>query len=442
MKNEFLQMMNKLLEQEYDSYIQTLSQPVYRGFRVNTKKVNSEDFFKWFNIPCHASPFAKNAYILDSEDTYGNSLAHALGFMYMQEPSAASAVEVLNPEENDWVLDLCAAPGGKSSQIVERLNSSGLLISNEIEAKRAQILVSNFERLGISNAIITNSTPDKICKTLEGCMDKVLVDAPCSGEGMFKKESQALVDWSPQHVKSCAIRQRQILDFAYVALKENGILVYSTCTYSSEENEETIIEFIKKHPDMELMKIDVPWGRMGLSLDSQIDTTFCRRIFPMDDGEGHFIAKLRKKGPTISKRLQVMTSKKIPDAVYQFMNHEGIDTNINLYMNNNRIYAGKHPFYDLKDNYVLRNQVLIGEVNNERFEPHHHLYTSTLFTSAIKNEIICTEEEVESFRKGNTICKEYQKGYVGIKIHDNFIGFGKSDGSIIKNKIPKGLRIR
>lgn len=442
MKDEFLKMMNQLLMDDYDSYLETLNQSAYRGFRINTKKVRVEDFFNWFSVPCHPSPFAKNAYILDSEDTYGNSLAHALGFMYMQEPSAASAVEVLDPKENEWVLDLCAAPGGKSSQIAERLDSLGLLISNEIEPKRAQILLSNFERLGISNAIITNSTPDKLCKTLEGCMDKVLVDAPCSGEGMFKKESQALVDWSPQHVKSCAIRQRQILDSAYLALKENGILVYSTCTYSREENEETIVEFIQKHPDMELVKIDVPWGRAGLKVDTLIDTTTCRRIFPMDHGEGHFIAKLIKKGAASSKKLQVLHTKKVPEAVYQFMRCEGIDTEINLYMNKDRIYAGKHPFYDLNDNYVLRNQVLIGEINNDRFEPHHHLYTSTLFTPYIKNEIICTEDEVESFRKGNTMNKEVQKGYVGIKIHNNFVGFGKSDGSIIKNKLPKGLRIR
>ncbi|MEG0176282.1 NOL1/NOP2/sun family putative RNA methylase [Anaerorhabdus sp.] len=440
MNEVFLKRMKGLLQEDYEKYLETLAKKPYRGFRVNTKKISEEDFFNLFKIPSHRSKFAMHSYVLDSDDGYGNSLPHALGLMYMQEPSAASAVEVLNPRPMDWVLDLCAAPGGKSTQIAQYLDSEGLLITNEIETKRAQILLSNIERLGISNAIVTNSTPEKLSFVLQGMMDKVLVDAPCSGEGMFKKESKALEDWSEEHVKSCAKRQRSILPHAIKMLKDDGILVYSTCTYAVEENEENVAWMLEEFKELELLNIDVTWGRKGLHLDG-FPTEYTRRILPMDEGEGHFVAKFRKKGITKENKLTILKSELLPDCVKQFIKSE-LKGDYNYFCKNNRVYAGSHPFYDLKDNYVLRNQVLIGEVVNNRFEPHQHLYTSTLFTNNINHEIICEENEIESFRKGNILSIPTTKGYVGIKIYNNYIGFGKSDGSIIKNKVPKGLRLR
>lgn len=202
----------------------------------------------------------------------------------MQEPSASSAVEVLDVQEGDWVLDMCAAPGGKSTQIAAKLQHSGLLVSNEIEAKRAAVLMSNMERLGFSECMITNARPDELAKEMGGWFDKVLVDAPCSGEGMFKKHAKAMDDWSVEHVASCAMRQKLILESAYETLKEEGILVYSTCTYSMEENEEVIYAFLKHHEDMELLDCQVNFGRSGFSY-RDLDVTKVRRIFPMDQGK-------------------------------------------------------------------------------------------------------------------------------------------------------------
>lgn len=440
MNELFLKRMKDLLQEDYEAYINTLNNKPYRGFRINTLKITEEDFFHTFEIDCHASNFAKHAYVLDTDEHYGQSLPHALGLMYMQEPSAASAVEVLDPKPSDWVLDLCAAPGGKSTQIAQYLTGDGLLVSNEIESKRAQILLSNIERLGISNAIVTNSTPEKITKLLHGRMDKVLVDAPCSGEGMFKKESKALEDWSEEHVISCSLRQRHILQCAIQALKQDGILVYSTCTYAIEENEKNVAWILETFTDLELVQIQVKWGREGVQVGNY-PTHYTRRILPMDEGEGHFIAKFRRISPNTSNSLDILKSDKLTSSIEEFIKNE-TTFKANILLKNNRVYAGKHPFYDFKDNYVLRNQVLIGEVIHDRFEPHQHAYTSVLFAPTLNNVCLCDEKEVELFRKGNILQKPVPKGFVGIRIMNQFIGFGKSDGSIIKNKIPKGLRIR
>lgn len=440
MNELFLSRMKELLKDEFDAYQETLQHKPYRGFRINTLKITEEEFFQWFQLPSHPSRFAKYAYVLDTEAHFGQSLPHALGLMYMQEPSATSAVSVLDPQPNDWVLDLCAAPGGKSTQIAQMLSKDGFLVSNEIETKRAQVLLSNIERLGISNAVVTNSTPEKITNLLKGRMDKVLVDAPCSGEGMFKKESKAIDDWSEEHVMSCASRQQHILECAIEALKQGGILVYSTCTYAIEENEKNVVWLLEKHPEMELMDIQVDWGRPGIQIEGY-PTHYTRRVLPMDEGEGHFVAKFRRTSPNAMAKLDYLTSDKLLHCVEDFISQE-LSIQPHILLKNNRVYAGNHPFYDFKDNYVLRNQVLMGEVIKNRFEPHQHLYTSVLYASSIKNVCECNQEEVESYRKGNILQKSVSKGFVGIKIMNQFIGFGKSDGSLIKNKIPKGLRIR
>ncbi|MEG0077705.1 NOL1/NOP2/sun family putative RNA methylase [Anaerorhabdus sp.] len=441
MNQQFLDRMKELLdESDYQAYLETLQLKPFRGFRVNTLKTTEEDFFANYDLPSSPSSFAKSAYYVETDETYGNSLPHALGLMYMQEPSAASAVSILEPQPDDWVLDLCAAPGGKSTQIAQYLTGEGLLITNEIESKRAQILLSNIERLGISNAIVTNSTPEKLARTLQGKMDKVLVDAPCSGEGMFKKESKAIEDWSKEHVLSCSLRQKHILNCAIQTLKQNGILVYSTCTYAIEENEENVRCVLDNYPDLECIEINVPWGRQGVKIEDY-PTNYTRRILPMDKGEGHFVAKFRKTSPTTEHKLDIVKSDRLMPCVKEYLLKE-ISGDVKLCIKKNRVYAGSHPFYDLEDNYVLRNQVLIGEIINDRFEPHQHLYTSALFNSRLNHTISCDIAEIESFRKGNILQKVTPKGYVGIKYQNNCIGFGKSDGTIIKNKLPKGLRIR
>lgn len=209
--------MKELLNEEYDAYIDSLSKPLYRGMRVNLKKAELNEF-DYLN---HPSKFCKESYYVDKP--LGNHPMHICGCFYLQEPSASSAVEILDVQENDYVLDLCAAPGGKSTQIASHLKK-GYLVSNEIDAKRAQILLSNMERMGVKNMAVTNTSVDKLAKIFNNCFDKILVDAPCSGEGMIKKHDIALNNWSIENIELCASRQKEILEYAYSMLKPGGTL--------------------------------------------------------------------------------------------------------------------------------------------------------------------------------------------------------------------------
>ena len=265
--NIFLDKMKALLGDEFDEFLKfyNSSGEHYRGLRVNTLKCSVEKLRDLLDFELKPAPFCSESFYIPNEITsFGNNPLHHAGAFYIQEPSASSAVTMLDVQEGDFVLDLCAAPGGKSTQIAAKLNSKGFLWSNEIVKNRANILLSNIERLGIRNATVSNAYPEVLCDRLAGCFDKVLVDAPCSGEGMFRKDSAAESEWSDEHVKSCAERQLKILNSAKKALKDGGVMVYSTCTFSVEENEGVISRFLEENPDFALEDANVGFGRPAL----------------------------------------------------------------------------------------------------------------------------------------------------------------------------------
>lgn len=438
MNEIFLKRMQKLLKDEYEDYEKSLDEKMFRGIRKNLLKDSGtllEDTFK-----LQKSPFSEEGYYME-EEISGNHPFHLSGLFYMQEPSASGVVSVLNPQEKDWVLDLCAAPGGKSSQIASKLNNSGLLVSNEIMNNRANILLSNMERMGVSENIIVNSDPKTICKEMAGCFDKVVVDAPCSGEGMFKKHEKAWQDWSEEHVLACAQRQKMILEEAYKALKQEGVLVYSTCTYAMEENEEVIYDFLKEHEDMELVDCGVSFGRSGYPY-KDLDVSKVRRIFPMDAGEGHFMAKLIKHGESKEAHLQEIPSMKIEKCVETFLKDQLTQIPAYFYVQNDKVYAKNAPFIKLKKSRMLRQGVLCGEIVKGRFEPHHHFYMCAAFDPYRKHVVELNEEEVKIYLSGNVLNHPCEKGYVSLTYKGYVLGFGKSDGSMIKNKYPKGLRVK
>ena len=233
MTEKFLERMQSLLGDEFDAFLQYYNGENFRGLRVNTLKCTAEALQGALPFELKPTPFCPDGFYLPADvSSLGNHPLHHAGAFYMQEPSATSAVEMLGVQPGDRVLDLCAAPGGKSTQIGAKLKGEGLLWSNEIVKSRANILLSNIERMGIANAVVSNCHPEQLCERLAGCFDRVLVDAPCSGEGMFRKNSAAQTEWSEEHVKSCAERQLHILNSAKHALKPGGVLVYSTCTFS------------------------------------------------------------------------------------------------------------------------------------------------------------------------------------------------------------------
>lgn len=442
MNEIFLKRMRQFFPKDYEAYLETLSQPAYRGLRINTLKVDVEAFSKECSIPLGKTGFCPTSFYLDRDiDKVGKHPLHLAGCFYLQEPSAASAVVILNPQKGDWVLDLCAAPGGKSTQIAACLDNTGFLLSNEIEHKRAQILVSNLERMGVSENMITSAHPQQLCEACQGWFDKVLVDAPCSGEGMFKIHAKAMEDWSEEHVLACANRQSQILDSAYLALKQDGILVYSTCTYAIEENEQVIANFIKRHPDMELLPCAATFGREGIA-NQGIDERKVCRILPMDEGEGHFIAKLKKHGKTSPSRMKFAKEKQLPEYVENFL-HSQLDQFPKVFFQQqDRIYAKQTPFIELTNIHILRQGVYCGDCVKNRFEPHQHFYTCAILREHyLQVYELKDETECQTYLQGNQLFISGYKGYVVITYLHHPLGFGKGDGNVIKNKYPKGLRI-
>lgn len=438
MNEQFLRRMKEMLQDEYDDYLKALDDPMHKGLRVNTLKWDAEAFKNSGLCEWKSTSMSPQIFEIGEDLKLGKTIEHHQGLFYLQEVSACSAVEILDPKPGDFVLDLCAAPGGKSTQIAMKLNHEGLLISNEIDGQRAQILLSNLERCGVSNAIITNAAPEVLCPLLTGCMDKVLVDAPCSGEGMFRKHSKAMEDWSEAHVKACAQRQKRILDQAVPVLKPGGIMVYSTCTYSLEENEEVIDYLLSTYPEMELIESEAQFGRPGF------DTGLCtgnkvRRIFLMDGGEGHFVAKLRKKEGT-AKELKKMKTSMPHKAVTEFLKQQ-LDIKMNSLQIGDKVYLSD-VFYDLGKVRVLRQGILAGEIIKDRFEPHQHFYVSAKFRPYLSKITSLSHDEMLRFMQGEVLHHPVGKGHVGLVWNDHVIGFGKSDGQMIKNKLPKGLRQR
>lgn len=423
MNEDFLARMKSYLKEEYDAFYQSMSKPLLRGLRYNPKK-------KMEPIQnLKATPFSKDSFYINQ--SLGNHPGHICGAFYLQEPSASSAVSILDVKENDYVLDLCAAPGGKSTQIASSLKH-GFLLSNEINKKRAQILLSNIERCGVQNVLVTSDTPSKICHTFKECFDKVLVDAPCSGEGMMKKHDEA-TNWSQDNVDYCSQRQKEILADAYLALKKDGILVYSTCTYAKEENEEVIQWFLENYPDMELIDPRVSFGREGF-----IKKTI--RIFPMDGGEGHFVAKLQKKGGN-KNTFPVLKDAKLNPLVEAFLIEQLGFVPKHIQTISNSVYAMDLPFINTKKINVLRQGILLGELKKNRFEPAHAFYMNAEWIDHYQKKYEASIEEMNAFMHGETLSCNLDKGYYAICFEGIPFGFGKSDGHLLKNKIPKGLRL-
>ncbi|MBR5355644.1 MAG: RsmB/NOP family class I SAM-dependent RNA methyltransferase, partial [Lachnospiraceae bacterium] len=274
---EFIDSVRDLLGGELDAFVASYEKERCYGLRRNQLKYSKEDFEESMPFDLEPVAWADEGYYYKEEERPGKHALHEGGAYYIQEPSAMSAVAMLDPKPRDVVADLCAAPGGKSTQIAGRMDSKGLLVSNEYVKDRAKILSSNIERMGISNALVLNESTDSLAGRFPSFFDKVLVDAPCSGEGMFRKEENAIPEWSLENTKMCHERQLMILDNSAQMLKAGGTLVYSTCTFNSLENEGSVNEFLSKHPEFSLVE--------------------SKRLWPhKDKGEGHFVAKFLKQG--------------------------------------------------------------------------------------------------------------------------------------------------
>ena len=300
---DFCVRMEEMLGDEYDRFIESFqTEYAYTGLRLNPKKENVAELFQDILCGCEKVSWCADGYYCSKDRISGNHPYHLGGLCYFQEPSAMSVIEALKISPDDYILDLCAAPGGKATQSGAKLSDKGLLIANEIIPKRAQILAENIERFGISNAVVTNETPERLSVHFPEFFDKIVVDAPCSGEGMFKKEPKAIGEWSVNHTLSCAVRQKHIMDCAY-----------STCTFSPCENEGVVEYMLSKYEDLELVDTGLYMlseGRGDL-VGTDRDLSLCRRVFPhRHKGEGHFIAVLKKSGTRNERIIPVLKEDK------------------------------------------------------------------------------------------------------------------------------------
>ncbi|MGN1051721.1 MAG: RsmF rRNA methyltransferase first C-terminal domain-containing protein, partial [Acutalibacteraceae bacterium] len=366
--------MKKLLKDEYEDFLKCYNNPPFKGIRINTLKADEKVIFEQFGI-LEKTPFSPLSYYLgENSQINGKHPLHHAGAFYIQEPSATSAVTALSPNKGDKVLDLCASPGGKSTQIASLLQGTGLLWSNEIVKNRAWNLSSNIERMGVRNAVVSSCHPDVLCKRLSGYFDKVLVDAPCSGEGMFRKEKGDIKAWSKEQVMVCANRQLQILNSAKNALKEGGILLYSTCTFSMEENEKVIEKFILENPEFQVVDCNLDFGRPGFSPLNK-----SRRIFPMDKGEGHFVAKLKKNGGEnndyfyVDKPLPKDVLKKTEEMYQSIFVNKPFGERLSLF--GDKVCALPEILPEMSGLSVIKAGVTLGEVKKNRVEPHHNAFT-------------------------------------------------------------------
>lgn len=445
MKNEFKNLVMDLMNISQSEFDKIYSAPSFRGIRINPLKSDFETVSKSFDFKLIKTPFFKDEYYIPADfEGIGNTPLHHAGGFYVQEPSASSVLSVAAENLGENVLDLCAAPGGKSTGVGAMLNGKGILWSNEYVRKRAAVLLSNIERTGIGNAVVSSLDCKYLCDSLEGFFNTVLVDAPCSGEGMWRHNPTVEKQWGNDNINECVNRQREILKDAVKAVKSGGRLIYSTCTFNKRENEETVIWFLENFPQFTLQKIDLDFGMGGLSGNEEIDSKV-KRIFPIHGGEGHFIALFKRANDgncylgdyvkeNISKNHKEITEKFLEE------NFKNLPKGV-LTEKNNLVYLVPENTPLVKGD-VLRYGIFVGEIRKNRLEPAHSIFTSGLCVPKNLLNLDINDERVLNFLKGLEIkCREEFSGYAGIAVSGAVLGFGKASKGRITNKYPKGLRL-
>lgn len=452
----FIERMKLLLGEEWPVFLAAYDTTLRRGLRVNVAKISAEDFCTLSPLPLTPSPFASDAFYLDVPHKAGSDPLHHVGAYYMQEPSASSAVTVLAPKPHEKILDLCAAPGGKSTQILSALGDSGLLWSNEYVPARARILLQNLERCGARRQVVSSNDTARLCNALTDYFDAVLVDAPCSGEGMFRKEPQALDEWSLNNIHLCATRQSEILHNASLAVRPGGRLVYSTCTFAPEENEAVIARFLAEHPNFTLMPIDVTWGDHAFDFDrirrfTDIDTcaadlTYCRRIFPQHGGEGHFVALMRRtdNSPTNPPRAYMSPAKDGNRAAATELHRECFigepQGEFVTFGDTVRLLPPELP--EMSGLNILSAGITVAEVRKNRLEPCHGAFMATPLSNCRRRiSLALDDSRITAFLRGEELSLDAENGWTAIGIANLTCGFGKCVGGRLKNRYPKGLRL-
>ena len=425
----FLDRMQHLLRKDYQSFLKSLESENEKAIFVNQNKIKVENFKNIVDFDIKPIPYEKAGFYVDNQKK-GRHPLHHCGAFYMQEPSAMFTVNCMQFKGDEKVLDMCAAPGGKTIQLANRV-PNGVVVSNEYNKARSEILFSNIERMGLKNVIITNEDSKNLAKAYSGCFDVVLVDTPCSGEGMFRKGAEIVEQWSPNHPIMCQERQLDILQSADKVLKQNGYLIYSTCTYSLEENEQVVKQFLQNH-DYQPIDIDAPFTR-------GVDLTETVRLYPhIVKGEGQFVALLRKKSPSSEQNYSNVKFNEDKKAQDFFEKHTKNKQKLVSFKN----FAYYVPDFSLikKDINYVSIGVRIGESKQARFEPHHNLYTAFGNQFVNKLELDFNDGRLTRYLKGETFDVDLPDGYGAIIVNGCALGGFKISAKKFKNHYPKGLR--
>ena len=489
-----------MLGEEFEDFLASYEKPRRRGLRVNTAKISVEEFVRSAPFHLEPIPWTENGFYYAEEDRPAQHPFYAAGLYYLQEASAMAPATMLPLEAGDRVLDLCAAPGGKATELAVRLKSlGGVLVANEIHPARAKALLHNLEKTGCDNFCVTNESPERLAARFPGFFDKILVDAPCSGEGMFRKEEDAVKLWSPERVRECAAMQKDILECANAMLRPGGKLLYSTCTFAPEEDEEQIADMLQRHQDMKLVSLPEREGfARGMStVGENVPHTVaenCVRLWPHRiDGEGHFLALLEKAVGDFSeenekeelpavkeeKRARKQTGKerkRARDGQAQGMTamskeQEDLLRIFLCGMVGNAVGNADRPLQEvrawqdkaflpvldpalLQGLHILRNGLYLGEWKKGRFEPSQSLSvvasgvkaeaeTGTMgdvTTYARQYDLAADAPALQAFLRGEAISVEGEDGWTLVATEGYPVGWGKTTNGTLKNHLPAGWR--
>ena len=478
---EFLETMKEMLGDEYQAFLDSYEEPRKYGLRVNTLKISPEEFQKLAPFHLEPIPWTDNGFYYLEQDQASRHAFYYAGLYYLQEPSAMTPASVLGARPGERILDLCAAPGGKATELGARLQGKGLLAANDISASRAKALLKNIEVFGISNGLVLNEVPAKLAGQFPEFFDRILVDAPCSGEGMFRKAPEVARAWYPDKPADCAKQQKEILSQAARMLRPGGRLLYSTCTFSPLENEEVIADFLEKHPEFALLPV-TPMegeaaGRAGYFAPGRPDLVRggaraplerCARVWPHKlPGEGHFLALLQKEGtdPVPEDGKSVACEKRrlfseekegvfrgdaeAKAALEAFLrDFAGVPDWSRIEVRGGQAYYMPDCRTRLSGLRFLRCGLYLGEIRKGRFEP-----SQSLAMALSGREYGCamrfsrTDERVYRYLRGETVSVDdvpagRPKGWQLVCVDGYPLGWGKLTGGLLKNKYLAGWRLQ
>lgn len=442
----FLSDMQKLLKTDYASFLKTYDEAPYVGLRVNRLKLSVEKFLEICPFELEPIPWTDDGFYFNPEDRPAKHPYYHAGLYYLQEPSAMAPAAVLRAEPGDLVADLCAAPGGKSLQTASFMKGEGLLVSNDISASRLKALVKNVEMAGIKNVIVMCADPVDLTNALTRVFDKILVDAPCSGEGMFRRDPKGIQSWTEESKYQYADIQSNIMDAVAVMLKEGGICSYSTCTFAMEENEKFLDQFLKKHETFNIDPISNPNFETGIvmeNMDSSLSET--GRLWPHKvKGEGHFVARLKKQGEHHQTDWKNSSPENVPESFQAFVDETMVSFEYSGAFRQIKEKLLLEPNHDLelKGLRVLRSGWYLGDLKKNRFEP------SQAFAMGLKKEnmkrtldLAVDSQDVYRYLKGETISCAQEKGWILVTVDGYPLGWGKVVNGKLNNKYPASWRM-